>query len=367
MKEYDVIVVGAGPAGAAAAKTAAERGAKTIMLEEHLSIGLPQHCSGRLHGTKSGLSTKILSGMDSRVVLSELKARRFYSPRGRILDVSLEGKGVYLVDRGLFDHELAAQAAKTGADIFLNTKATGLITSGDQVIGVTTNRKSVPEIHGKIVIAADGIQSLSGGIPVKSGLAERQTTIDAGANMLLYNVKDVEKEVIETHVGPFALHGWIWLQRNDISTCHAGFKNIEAFERCRNADAIISKKLKEAVIARITGYGQVLSIFPNPIVKKVKAGLILAGAAANYNSFLLGYISGTNAGQVATDAVKAQDFSEDKLAVYDDICKPLSDPGCLQNGFSFGSFYNLSEDEQEDVFDKMTKSEYVNFDTYDNL
>ena len=55
--DYDVIVVGAGPAGSAAAKAAAESGAKTIVLEEHPKIGLPQHCSGLYYGTKSANSS----------------------------------------------------------------------------------------------------------------------------------------------------------------------------------------------------------------------------------------------------------------------------------------------------------------------
>ena len=45
MKEYDVIVVGADSAGSVAAKTAVDRGAKTILLEEHAMIGVPTHCN----------------------------------------------------------------------------------------------------------------------------------------------------------------------------------------------------------------------------------------------------------------------------------------------------------------------------------
>lgn len=35
---YDVVVVGAGPAGAIAAKYAAKNGASTLLIEEHASI-----------------------------------------------------------------------------------------------------------------------------------------------------------------------------------------------------------------------------------------------------------------------------------------------------------------------------------------
>jgi len=171
LKEYDVIVVGAGPAGSSAAKAAAERGASTILLEEDTQIGLPQHCSGLLHGTKSGIGNEILATMDKRVVLGEVKVRRIFSPSGRTLDIPLEGKGVWHIDRGLFDMQLAVQAANAGAEIAVNTKVTGLLTHGENTIGVTTSSRAIPEIHGKVVIAADGIRSILKGIPRWTGLA----------------------------------------------------------------------------------------------------------------------------------------------------------------------------------------------------
>lgn len=366
MKMYDVIVVGAGPAGAAAAKTAAARGVKTLLLEEHRNIGLPQHCSGQMLGTQSGLGTKILATMNPRVTLCKLKARRIYSPRGRIFDIPLEDKGSYLVDRALFDHELAGQAAAAGAEIMVNTRVTGLLTQGEAVGGVTTNRQDLPEIHSRVVIAADGIRALSGGIPVWAGLSEKVKSADTGINMLLYNVKGVARDVIELHVGSFGFHGWIWLQRNDATTCHVGFKNIEAFETCKSGNALISSMLRDAVIAGMTGYSQQLTIFPGPLPKKVKSGIILAGGAANYPSFLLSYLSGVQAGEVAAEAVQAGDVSDKGLSRYQERCKILDDPGGSRE-FGFHSFINIADEEREEVFDKMTKADYVNFDVYDNL
>ena len=45
---YDVVVVGGGPGGSATARVTAKEGAKTILLEEHPQIGLPEHCMGVL-------------------------------------------------------------------------------------------------------------------------------------------------------------------------------------------------------------------------------------------------------------------------------------------------------------------------------
>ena len=54
--DYDVVVVGAGPAGCLAAKYAAKNGAKTLIIEEHASIGSPVQCEvvpdGGFHPTR---------------------------------------------------------------------------------------------------------------------------------------------------------------------------------------------------------------------------------------------------------------------------------------------------------------------------
>ncbi|MFH1821879.1 MAG: FAD-dependent oxidoreductase, partial [Methanobacteriota archaeon] len=44
---YDIVVVGAGPAGCYTAKTAAENGAKVLLLDEHSTVGLPECCCTR--------------------------------------------------------------------------------------------------------------------------------------------------------------------------------------------------------------------------------------------------------------------------------------------------------------------------------
>ena len=46
--DYDVVVVGAGPADCLAAKYAAKNGAKTPIVEENASIGSPVQCAGLL-------------------------------------------------------------------------------------------------------------------------------------------------------------------------------------------------------------------------------------------------------------------------------------------------------------------------------
>ena len=85
MNEYDIVIVGAGPAGSSAARVAADKGMKTILLEEHPVIGIPAHCDGRLGATRSGLTDELLETMDKSVVVTELRACRIFAPSGQIV------------------------------------------------------------------------------------------------------------------------------------------------------------------------------------------------------------------------------------------------------------------------------------------
>jgi flavin-dependent dehydrogenase len=42
---YDLIVIGAGPAGSSAARAAAQRGAKVLLIDQRQRIGLPVQCA----------------------------------------------------------------------------------------------------------------------------------------------------------------------------------------------------------------------------------------------------------------------------------------------------------------------------------
>jgi len=359
MEDYDVIVVGAGPAGSAAAKAAAEKGAKTLLLEEHTKIGIPQHCSGLLYGTKSGVGAEVLATMDKRVILSEVKKRTVFSPKGKVFDIPLDGKDIWLLDRSLFDLQMAGQASDAGAEIRLNTKASGLLWDGESIAGVKTKAKSTPEIRSKVVIAADGLKSLLGGVPTWAGIVSPSKKIMSGMTWWLANVKDVEPGVLELHVGKHGgLKGWIWLERCDSFTCLADFDNYEYFEACKRGDSLLSRKMKDAWPVRVSGWAQTL--FGKPLPSKVKSGLILAGAAARYYPFITCLVSGRYAGQTAADAIHAGDVSEKSLSPYNTLCESLSEP---KPEIGITSFAGLSEDEQEEVFERMTKTEGVDFDS----
>jgi digeranylgeranylglycerophospholipid reductase len=155
---YDVIVAGAGPAGSLAAKTAAERGLGVLLIEKKQEIGEPVRCA-------EGMTVEGMRGFfepDPKWICSRIRRSKFSTP-GASLTFSDERDVAYVLDRKIFDRDLARMAAAAGADVLTKTQATGLIIEGGQVCGVCG--KSFGDdfaVRALAVVAADGVESRLG-------------------------------------------------------------------------------------------------------------------------------------------------------------------------------------------------------------
>jgi len=120
MDRYDVVVVGAGPAGSACARACAERGLTTCLIEEHGTIGYPVQCAGLL-------SARALAEcrVSKRPVQNTVSGAKVISSLGSELSFDSGETKAYVVDRGMLDLEMAAAAAGAGADVRVRTAYAG--------------------------------------------------------------------------------------------------------------------------------------------------------------------------------------------------------------------------------------------------
>ena len=149
--KYDVVVVGAGPAGAMASKYAAKNGARTLLIEEHASIGSPVQCTGLI----STAALRECESGEGSFVLNKMKGAYVYAPDGTELTVRGKDVMAYVIDRKMFDRTLVEHSLDEGVDILMKTRFTNIEKNKVSVIS-NGERK---EIHADVVIGADGLQS----------------------------------------------------------------------------------------------------------------------------------------------------------------------------------------------------------------
>jgi digeranylgeranylglycerophospholipid reductase len=348
LNEYDIIVIGAGPAGSGAAKTAATLGAKTLILEEHTEIGIPAHCCGLVHFPVSERTQEIIRSVNRRAVLQEYRARRIYAPSGKIVKtITIPERTKFLVDRALFDKELARQAIEAGADLLLNTRATGLIQEGDRYVGIKTGSTANPEIYGKVIIAADGITAMQKGVPQWLGFTPADQKYFGGISMDMARVKDIEPDTMEEHYGAFIDAGKTSIGPRDESSCSIYVTKLKDLQNIKLGNYTLSKKLKDAVPIRMTGFRHSWDLGKR-LPELVKNNLILTGSSGSWRGIVTSYVTGTCAGQAAAEAVLENDITEKRLNKYEDL---LSE-AIPQKGYQFKEkvnpyFYQRSDSEIE--------------------
>ena len=143
---YDIVVIGAGPAGSCAARAAAQRGAKVLLVDRRQRLGIPVQCAEFVPQWISRHAS-----FSSTCVIQKVEKMVTHLP-GRMDEMKSPG---YMLDRSLFDKDLAASAIASGAKISIGTKAIGL-----SLEGLTVEHGSKKEtIRSKIFIGADGVTS----------------------------------------------------------------------------------------------------------------------------------------------------------------------------------------------------------------
>lgn len=149
-RSYDVVVVGAGPAGSTCARRCAELGLSTCLIEEHAAVGYPVQCAGLL-------SVRAFEACEvsEKTVLHEVSGARMVTSRGSELTFDAGRTKAYVVDRGLLDREMAIKAVQAGAEIRVKTA----FSKRSGSVAITRGMSGREEIPFCVLIAADGPRS----------------------------------------------------------------------------------------------------------------------------------------------------------------------------------------------------------------
>lgn len=147
---YDVAIVGAGPAGASAARAASKLGINVLLIDARSHPGSPVQCA-EFVPREVKQYVQLVQG----AVVQDIQSMDIYIYERRVSTLASSG---YMLNREVFDKSLVDSAIAAGTEFWPSTKAISRTDSGLRV-----SRKGKNEsIQAKIIIGADGPRSTVG-------------------------------------------------------------------------------------------------------------------------------------------------------------------------------------------------------------
>jgi len=157
--EYDVLVIGAGPAGSVAARHCALRGYKTLLIEKRPVIGAPVRC-GEATGEREKLA--LYAPVNEDYIETDITGAILHATGGISIKAKLP-RTTLMLDRLKFDPWLASQAEAAGAEVVVNARAKDVRPVHNGMREVPIDFEGAEHlVKARIVIGADGVESLTG-------------------------------------------------------------------------------------------------------------------------------------------------------------------------------------------------------------
>lgn len=320
--DYDVIVIGAGPAGSVAARTLAERGRNVLLLEKASSLGRAKACGGML--AYQGFADFDIS---EDVIETKMEREITVYPWFR----RATSYPTVTVSRSVFDEHLAMAAWKVGANLATSCRATDVTRWGDgQVEVVVRSEGSSTKLGCHIAIFADGVNSLAYRT-MGIGFRQREDNLAFG---LVYEFESLDNQSTEYHIffGLTRLTRWgyAWVFPNK-HTLNVGVYLLEREFRGHprrnqliehyidNADTEFARMLRGKRILKKVGAHiplEAAARFCDDSVLTAgdAAGLVFPFTGAGIHTALY---SGRLAGLVANRAFSTGDSSRQALSTYE--------------------------------------------------
>jgi digeranylgeranylglycerophospholipid reductase len=321
---YDFLIIGGGPGGAIAARTAAAAGYSVLLVEKRPAIGAPVRCA-------EGIGKEALAEFirpDERWISAEVNRAELVAPDGVSMMIESEVAGSkvgYILDRKFFDRELVWQAAEAGADVRVKTRASAPIMEGAVVKGAVLDVcGSKKKVYADLTIAADGVESkftrwcgMDTTVPVREIMSSAQ-----------YLMTDIDIDPVTTvfYFGTkIAPEGYLWIFPKGERTANVGIgisgKKSGPGHRAKDyLDRFVREKFPNGKTIECVAGG--VSVC-RPLDTTVMDGLMVIGDAARvvdpmtgggiYNAMFTGRL----AVQVGTQALGEGRPTKEALMPYD--------------------------------------------------
>ena len=366
--QYDIVIVGGGPAGSSAALIAAKNGMKVALLEKENSIAE----TVRTSGVTWIQNIKVFGIPDD--CFNPISNFSFCSPNNEVSIKDSIPRAAVLDVRKTY-RWLSNEAQKAGADIFVKTNIKDIVKNekGD-IVGVKgIGVKGEVTFHAKTIIDASGFSST---VCKAMGFVTQWERFGAGAEWEV-KAENVDSKTWWLMVGQQyspAGYAWIFPMKDNIVRIGVGVGKPES-------DVDPTQRLKELMetklgpikkLGKITPIEFHYGLIPNDGLsrKTVYNNLILVGdSAGQANPLVLEGIRyaikfGRVAGKVASDAIKIGDTSKESLYPYEENWRKEIESKIKSAGKVQDRWIGLSDEEWDkelDIIKELKSEEFLDF------
>jgi len=315
---YDVIIVGAGPAGLSTGKTVAEKGLSCLVLDKGKEIGFPVRTSGA-SWIQDMISLEIPEtcynpvSEVSFVAPTEKATLCFDKPVACILDVTE------------LNRFLASRAKQFGTELLLDSQVNNVLVEEGFVSGVEANIDGrVQKIRSKIVVDASG---LNASLVKKVGLLKHWTRVALGVQFDIAS-PEINPDKVVLYVGNKiapAGYGWLFPWKQNRARIGVGVIRPDSFANPLSYAKNLLQNNQLVGLKEFEILGREAGAFPSsgPLEKTIANGFVAVGDSAGQGSPLHGegiryaINFGILAGKTICDAFQKKDFSIKTLQNYE--------------------------------------------------
>jgi digeranylgeranylglycerophospholipid reductase len=322
MEEYDVVVVGAGPAGGTVSWFLARKGLRVLVVEKKKAVGIPVTCAEALRKETEQV-IPLPDGMTDHQVSKQVTYRDYI----RIAEVELHA---YMINRAELDRYLASQAICEGAALSIGTEFLKFTKDQKKVKVLLKKRGTLKEVCCTVLVGADGFGSRV------ARQAEFTSAPQPGDYYITYqyylsNVATEEDTIYFFSFVPYIGDGYAWIFPKKRGTANVGLcmrsrqgmspreildlflsQNPVAHSKCQHAFPLSQSA------SAIHGSG--------PLKKTVDDNILVVGEAAGHihpvtgegNYFAI--MGGKIAAECCIKSFEEENFSKERLKQYETEC-----------------------------------------------
>jgi digeranylgeranylglycerophospholipid reductase len=369
---YDALIIGGGPGGATAAGDLAEKGHSVCLVEKRPAIGAPVRCA-------EGIGKDVLRQFiepDDRWISAEIKGAKLVAPDGTAMSIEREMAGSkvgYILDRKIFDRELAWQAASKGAEVYVKTRATAPVLDGGAVTGaILASCSGVKEVRADVVIAADGVESkFSRWCGVDTAVPLRELMSCAQ-----YLLTDIEIDTFTTvfYLGnKIAPEGYAWVFPKGERAANVGV----GISSRRSRDGNRARDYLDRFVAEHFPDGKTIEYIVGgvpvcrPLPCTVADGLMIIGDAARVSDPITGggifnaLHTGRLAAGVASESISAGNCGSSALMAYDRAWRNSKFGKNLERNYRIKEYFiTLSDEKLNAIVHSMSRINLKDFSVF---